>query len=57
MTLARELTKLSLPEIGQAFGGRDQTTVMHACQGVQVLQAAETRVREDYSNLVRTLSG
>jgi chromosomal replication initiator protein len=57
MTLARELTQLSLPEIGQAFGGRDHTTVMHACQRVAGLQEADTRVREDYSNLVRTLTG
>ncbi|HWL64298.1 MAG TPA: chromosomal replication initiator protein DnaA [Steroidobacteraceae bacterium] len=57
MTLARELTQLSLPEIGQAFGGRDHTTVMHACQRVQGLQEADTRVREDYSNLVRILTG
>jgi chromosomal replication initiator protein len=57
MTLARELTQLSLPEIGQAFGGRDHTTVMHACQRVQDLQASDTRVREDYSNLVRILTG
>src|SRR5690606_5376943 len=57
MTLARELTQLSLPEIGQAFGGRDHTTVMHACQRVQGLQEADTRVREDYSNLLRTLTG
>jgi len=57
MTLARELTQLSLPEIGQAFGGRDHTTVMHACQRVQDLQEADTRVREDYSNLVRILTG
>ncbi len=57
MTLSRELTQLSLPEIGQAFGGRDHTTVMHACQRVAELQEADTRVREDYSNLVRTLTG
>jgi chromosomal replication initiator protein len=57
MTLARELTQLSLPEIGQGFGGRDHTTVMHACQRVQDLQASDTRVREDYSNLVRILTG
>lgn len=57
MTLARELTQLSLPEIGAAFGGRDHTTVMHACQRVAELQEADTRVREDYSNLVRTLTG
>jgi chromosomal replication initiator protein len=57
MTLARELTQFSLPEIGQAFGGRDHTTVMHACQRVQDLQEADVRVREDYSNLVRILTG
>jgi len=57
MALARELTQLSLPEIGQAFGGRDHTTVMHACQRVQGLQEGDTRVREDYSNLVRILTG
>ena len=57
MALARELTQLSLPEIGHAFGGRDHTTVMHACQRVQELQEADTRVREDYSNLVRILTG
>jgi chromosomal replication initiator protein len=57
MTLSRELTQMSLPEIGQAFGGRDHTTVMHACQRVQELQEADTRIREDYSNLVRILTG
>jgi chromosomal replication initiator protein len=57
MALARELTQLSLPEIGQAFGGRDHTTVMHACQRVQELQEGDVRVREDYSNLVRILTG
>jgi chromosomal replication initiator protein len=57
MKLSRELTQMSLPEIGQAFGGRDHTTVMHACQRVQELQAADTRIREDYSNLVRILTG
>jgi chromosomal replication initiator protein len=57
MALARELTQLSLPEIGQAFGGRDHTTVMHACQRVQELRQADMRVREDYSNLVRSLTG
>jgi chromosomal replication initiator protein len=48
---------MSLPEIGQAFGGRDHTTVMHACQRVQDLQEADTRIREDYTNLVRILTG
>ncbi|MGC4029342.1 MAG: chromosomal replication initiator protein DnaA [Steroidobacteraceae bacterium] len=57
MCLARDLTRHSLPEIGNAFGGRDHTTVMHACSRVKELQESETRVREDYSNLVRTLTG
>jgi chromosomal replication initiator protein len=57
MTLAKELTQHSLPEIGDAFGGRDHTTVMHACKRIRDLQDTEQRVREDYSNLLRTLTG
>ena len=57
MALARELTSHSLPEIGDAFGGRDHTTVIHACRRVRELKEAETRVAEDYSNLLRTLTG
>jgi chromosomal replication initiator protein len=57
MALAKELTVHSLPEIGEAFGGRDHTTVMHACKRIKELQAAEPRVAEDYSNLLRTLTG
>ena len=57
MALAKELTVHSLPEIGEAFGGRDHTTVMHACKRIRELQAAEPRVAEDYSNLLRTLTG
>jgi chromosomal replication initiator protein len=56
MALAKELTNHSLPEIGDAFGGRDHTTVLHACRRVQLLRDEETRVREDYQNLLRTLS-
>jgi chromosomal replication initiator protein len=56
MSLAKELTNHSLPEIGDAFGGRDHTTVLHACRRVQLLRDEETRVREDYQNLLRTLS-
>ena len=55
--LAKELTQHSLPEIGDAFGGRDHTTVMHACKRVKELQDSEPRMREDYSNLLRTLTG
>jgi chromosomal replication initiator protein len=57
MALARELTQHSLPEIGNAFGGRDHTTVIHACRKVQELLDSDQRVREDYSNLQRTLNG
>ncbi|HTY48512.1 MAG TPA: helix-turn-helix domain-containing protein, partial [Steroidobacteraceae bacterium] len=57
MALARELTTYSLPEIGDAFGGRDHTTVLHACRQIQELRASDQRVSEDYSNLLRTLAG
>ncbi len=56
MSLAKELTNHSLPEIGDAFGGRDHTTVLHACKRVKLLRETETRVSEDYKNLLRTLS-
>ncbi|MDR2214284.1 MAG: chromosomal replication initiator protein DnaA [Nevskiaceae bacterium] len=55
MALAKELTSHSLPEIGSAFGGRDHTTVLHACRKVQDLLQSDSRTREDYSNLQRTL--
>jgi chromosomal replication initiator protein len=57
MALAKELTVHSLPEIGEAFGGRDHTTVLHACKRIRELQESEPRVAEDYSNLLRTLTG
>jgi len=56
MALAKELTNHSLPEIGDAFGGRDHTTVLHACRKIEDLKIAEPRIMEDYSNLMRTLS-
>ncbi|HUO68442.1 MAG TPA: chromosomal replication initiator protein DnaA, partial [Gammaproteobacteria bacterium] len=56
MALAKELTSHSLPEIGDAFGGRDHTTVLHACRRVKALRDSETRVAEDYNNLLRTLT-
>ena len=56
MSLAKELTSHSLPEIGEAFGGRDHTTVLHACRKVVELRDSDTRVDEDYTNLNRTLS-
>ena len=57
MALAKELTTHSLPEIGDAFGGRDHTTVLHACKRIKELRGSEQRVSEDYSNLLRTLAG
>lgn len=57
MALARELTNHSLPEIGDAFGGRDHTTVMHACDRVKSLRESERRTGEDYLNLLRILTG
>jgi chromosomal replication initiator protein len=56
MALAKELTTHSLPEIGDAFGGRDHTTVLHACRRIKGLRETETRVAEDYNNLLRTLT-
>jgi chromosomal replication initiator protein len=57
MALAKELTNYSLPEIGDAFGGRDHTTVLHACRRVKELRESERRIGEDYMNLLRTLAG
>jgi chromosomal replication initiator protein len=57
MALAKELTSHSLPEIGDAFGGRDHTTVMHACRVIKELRESHTRTNEDHSNLLRTLAG
>ncbi|HEX7964545.1 MAG TPA: chromosomal replication initiator protein DnaA [Gammaproteobacteria bacterium] len=56
MALAKELTNHSLPEIGDAFGGRDHTTVLHACRKVQELRAEDGKLNEDYAALVRTLT-
>jgi chromosomal replication initiator protein len=56
MALAKDLTTHSLPEIGDAFGGRDHTTVLHACRKVAELKDSDARVKEDYNNLLRTLT-
>ncbi len=55
MALSKELTSMSLPEIGDAFGGRDHTTVLHAQRKVKELIGSDARVREDYQNLQRIL--
>ena len=57
MALAKELTNMSLPEIGDAFGGRDHTTVIHACRKVEELVQQDAKMKEDYSNLQKLLSG
>ena len=56
MALAKVLTNHSLPEIGEAFGGRDHTTVLHACRKVAELLETDSRIAEDHRNLFRTLS-
>jgi chromosomal replication initiator protein len=56
MALAKELTSHSLPEIGEAFGGRDHTTVLHACRKIKELCETDFRIKEDYNNLLRTLT-
>ncbi len=56
MALCKELTNHSLPEIGNAFGGRDHTTVLHACRKVKELKEIELSIAEDFSNLIRILS-
>jgi len=56
MALAKELTNHSLPEIGDSFGGRDHTTVLHGCRKIKELRETESDIREDYKNLLRSLT-
>ena len=56
MALSKELTEHSLPEIGDAFGGRDHTTVMHACKVMRELRELDGKLREDWDKLLRKLS-
>lgn len=56
MSLAKELTSLSLPDIGDAFGGRDHTTVIHACKKVVELCKSDSRINEEYERLMKMLS-
>lgn len=55
MALAKELTDHSLPEIGQLFGGRDHTTVLHACRKVEELRESDRKIAEDYATLLHIL--
>ncbi len=57
MYLARELTDLSYPEIGQSFGGRDHTTVLHACSKIEELKNSDATLRKDYNLLIQVLTG
>jgi chromosomal replication initiator protein len=56
MALAKELTNHSLPEIGDSFGGRDHTTVLHACRKIKELRETSSDIHEDYKNLLRLLT-
>jgi chromosomal replication initiator protein len=56
MALSKELTNHSLPEIGEGFGGRDHTTVLHACRKIKELRDSDGDIREDYQNLIRLLT-
>jgi chromosomal replication initiator protein len=56
MTLAKELTEHSLPEIGVAFGGRDHTTVLHACRVIRGMLETDGKLREDWDKLIRKLT-
>jgi chromosomal replication initiator protein len=56
MALAKELTSHSLPDIGDAFGGRDHTTVLHACRRIEELRESTLSIGEDYRNLLRSLT-
>ncbi len=57
MAIAKELTTLSLPDIGEAFGGRDHTTVLHGCRKINELRASDPAVSRDYSALIHILRG
>ncbi|MDA9909756.1 chromosomal replication initiator protein DnaA, partial [Gammaproteobacteria bacterium] len=56
MCLSKELTNHSLPEIGNLYGGRDHTTVLHACRTISDLRKSSSDINEDYQNLLRSLS-
>jgi chromosomal replication initiator protein len=55
MALAKELTQMSLPDIGEAFGGRDHTTVLHACRKIAELRGSSTDITSDIASLLKVL--
>ena len=55
MALAKELTQLSLPDIGDAFGGRDHTTVLHACRKISDLKTTNGDISRDFTSLLKVL--
>jgi chromosomal replication initiator protein len=55
MALAKELTQLSLPDIGEAFGGRDHTTVLHACRKIALLKSSSNELTRDFNSLLNVL--
>jgi chromosomal replication initiator protein len=57
MALSKELTEHSLPEIGKAFGGRDHTTVLHACRTIRELCLVDGKMKQDWEKLLRELTG
>ena len=56
MALCKDLTNNSLPSIGDGFGGRDHTTVLHACRRITALREEDADIAEDYTKLIRTLT-
>jgi len=55
MALAKDLTQMSLPAIGEAFGGRDHTTVLHACKTIAALKQSDSTMNHDYNVLAQIL--
>jgi len=57
MALSKELTSYSLPDIGDAYGGRDHTTVLHACRKIAELRTTDTNTARDFNALIQILRG
>jgi chromosomal replication initiator protein len=56
MALAKELTPMSLPDIGESFGGRDHTTVLHACKRIKELRESDGDISKDFTILLQVLN-